>query len=76
MIVIPAADFVFRVFGIELEGTNDEGVPTFGTWKISPYGAEFGSRRHPGLPLRPGSSLTEGLAQGGRTADSCSPLNA
>lgn len=36
MIKIPAADFVFRVNGIEIEGSNDEGVDFQYPWESSP----------------------------------------
>ena len=35
MILVPAADFTFRVNGIEIEGTNDEGVDVQYPWEDS-----------------------------------------
>jgi iron(II)-dependent oxidoreductase len=35
MLLIPAADFVFRVVGIEIEGMNDEGVDVQYPWESS-----------------------------------------
>ena len=35
MLLIPAADFVFRVMGIEIEGMNDEGVDIQYPWEPS-----------------------------------------
>jgi gamma-glutamyl hercynylcysteine S-oxide synthase len=35
MLLIPAADFVFRVVGIEIEGMNDEGVDVQYPWETS-----------------------------------------
>jgi iron(II)-dependent oxidoreductase len=35
MVLIPAADYVFRVFGIEIEGMNDEGVDVQYPWEPS-----------------------------------------
>jgi gamma-glutamyl hercynylcysteine S-oxide synthase len=36
MAKVPAAEFVFRVNGIEIEGTNDEGVDVQYPWETSP----------------------------------------
>jgi len=36
MVKIPAADFIFRVNGVEIEGTNDEGVDVQYPWEPSP----------------------------------------
>jgi formylglycine-generating enzyme required for sulfatase activity len=35
MLLVPAADYVFRVVGIEIEGMNDEGVDIQYSWEPS-----------------------------------------